>query len=126
MRCYRSQAIRVSRHGFLLVDVITGLVLLTALGTAMVVAQSARSHAARKLADTRAAIRLAERALMELQSGRPTPTDTPDAQTEVRPLTSDPAISGTKWVRVRTTLHGQSAVLCGLVPAPAAPIEVRP
>jgi type II secretory pathway pseudopilin PulG len=113
-------------HGFLLVDVITALVLLAALGTAMVVAQSARSHAARKLADTRTAIRLAERSLSELQSGRSIPTDMPDAHVEVRRLTGDPGIPGQKWVQVRITLNGQSAVLSGLVPTQAAPTEVRP
>jgi type II secretory pathway pseudopilin PulG len=126
MRRHLPHSLRAKRHAFLLVDVITGLVLLAALGTALVIAQSARSHAARKLADTRTAIRLAERSLIELQSGRSIPADTPNARVEVRPLTSETGIAGKKWIQVRTTLHGQSASLCGLVPTQAVPTEVRP
>ena len=116
---------RNNRCGFVMADVLTGIALLVVLSGAMIVAQSARSHAAQKFADTRAAVRLAERALIELQNGRPLPTDAPDAKLEVAPLAAEAGVAGRKWIEVRATLRSQKAVLCGLVPASVLN-EVRP
>ena len=114
------------RRGFMLLDVMTGFFLLTAIGTALVVVQSARHRTAARFADTRSAIHLAERALSELQGRGPMPKALDDARVEIHPLPGDAPIPGMKWIQIRAIVHGQSASLCGLVPAAALTDGVQP
>src|SRR5205823_6105518 len=62
---------RSHQRGFMLADVASAFFVLAVLATALTLAISGQRRAGEKLADRRAAVRLAERAMAELSSGRP-------------------------------------------------------
>ena len=91
-----------------------GLILVVALMAVMAAMVWRHNLAGHKLADSRAALRLAERTLAELHSGGPV------AQArgvQVRRLSAGP-VAGTHWVEVQAIVDGRSATLVGLVAEP--------
>ncbi len=107
--------------GFLLMDAVIGIVILGILAGVMVDTMRRSNQAQKRLADTRAAARLAESRLVELQSGAPLLAAVPDDQTTSVTALPDPSPAGAmRWVRVRATVGGREAELVGLVPQSAA------
>jgi type II secretory pathway pseudopilin PulG len=105
------------RSGFVLLDLITGLLFLAVLAAILFVGIQTRAKGAARLAESRAALRSAEAALGELQSGETKPP--PRAGVEVR-IDDDPETSapiGYKWVRITATCAGKTAELRGVVPS---------
>jgi hypothetical protein len=118
---------RCKRRGLMVADVAAGFSILIVLAVAFAVALAGRDRAARKLANTRAATRLAERAMVELQSTKPLPAPADGERVEVQPVDGAPPATGKSWVQVRATVQGQMASLYGAVPAAAsAHAEVHP
>ena len=111
------------RAGFLEIDVLAGLVIVGALAMALAAVLGRQHRAVQKLADTRAAMQVAESVLTDLQSGRsgPAPSAAPDTSVEVRPAV--PADSGEragKWVEVVVSVRAGHASLVGALPASGA------
>ena len=103
------------RRGMMLADAAIALALVATLATVLVVLTSRHSRASRELAATRAALRLAEAALADMQAGKPPPQGL-----QVRRLTTPSGAAGV-WVEATASIDGQPATLIGLVPEPAAP-----
>jgi hypothetical protein len=109
-------------------DVLAGLVIVGALTMALAGVLGRQHRAVQKLADTRAAMQVAETVLTDLQSRRggpgPGPGAAADTSVDVRPaVAADPADSGAragKWVEVVVTVRAGRASLVGAVPASAA------
>jgi len=112
-----TRAQRRSR-GFFTVDVITGLILVAALAAALAVAAGRQRRAITRLADSRAALHFAERAIASLQTGAALPDPGADEKIVVESLT-DEAPAGQRWVRVTATVRERSFDLVGLVPREA-------
>lgn len=103
------------RRGLFLTDMIVGLILVVAL-TAVLGAMVWRTNLIeKKLADNRAALRLAERALADLRAGSAIDA----SNVRVRRLTDGTA--GQMWVEVTASVDGRSVALVGLVRKEAAP-----
>jgi hypothetical protein len=96
------------------------------LAAVLAVMLNRQNLAEQKLADSRAAVRLAERLLTELQTSAPS-TASPNEETRIsiRPCDGQANVSGSAWVEVQITFRGQSTHLIGLVPQEAAPVERR-
>ncbi|MBC8109278.1 MAG: type II secretion system protein [Anaerolineae bacterium] len=106
-----------SRRGFLLIDMVIGLLLLAVMTTVLAVGVRSRQKGSAHLTDTRAALRSAEAALYELQAGAPAPTSRKDVAVRIIDQQSDTAPAGHRWVRVEATCNGRSASLYGLIPS---------
>ena len=101
-----------ARHrGWVFLDVLSGLVIVAILAGTLGAAVASRERALHHLADVRAAQRLAESALISLQSGQTAPAegisirDLPDASPNLQ----------SKWVQVTATVNGRQAQIIGLV-----------
>ena len=108
----------VSPRGFVIIDVVIGLMILAAVAAALIVALNRHQHASSRLAETRGLTWAAEQAMAELQSGRKPQGD--GIQVESSSTDAAPP-AGYAWVRVRAERNGRSATLVGLVPAAVAP-----
>jgi hypothetical protein len=97
----------------MLADAVIALTLVAMLGAVLMVLANRHARATRELGATRAAVRMAEAALMEMQGGRPAP-----ASVRVRRLT--PAAEGAVWVEVTAAVEGREVALIGLVRESAA------
>ncbi len=100
------------RRGWVFLDVLSGLVIVAILAGTLGAAVAARERALHHLADIRAAQRLAESALICLQSGEVAPAE----GVAVRDLADAPANPQNKWVEVTATVNGRQAQIVGLVP----------
>ena len=114
-----SRARRCHRRGFFSTDALVGLLIVAALAAALAVGAGRARRAALRLADTREAMHLAERALVALQFDKAVPADAPDARIVVQTL-PDPAPAGQRWVEVSATVRDRSSSLIGLAPVEAA------
>lgn len=100
-----------SRRGFFVIDVAIALFLIAALLAALGLMLAAQSRAAARLQESRAALRIAEQAMLDLQSRRQ-PSAPDDAQLEVRDLERS---GGLRWVQVSVTFKASQAQLVGAV-----------
>jgi hypothetical protein len=97
-----------------------GLILVAALASALAVAAGRQRRSITRLADSRAAVHLADRSMVALQTSRTLPEASADEQVAVVPLPDD-APPGQQWVRVTATVRGRSFELVGIVPRRGAP-----
>jgi hypothetical protein len=104
---------RTRRRGFFISDAILGLAILVMIATALAIAAGRQNTAARKLANSRSAARMAERALVAMQSRTPVEAS-PSVKVE-RLADASPA-KGYTWVQVTATVEGRRALLIGLAP----------
>jgi hypothetical protein len=102
------------RSGFLVADILLGLVLLGVATTFVAVAARQSAAATQRLAQTRAAARLAEEVITSLQAGEPVPSED-GGQVEVERLASPVAFEGFAWARVTVRRDGREVRLVGLV-----------
>lgn len=108
MRTRTFSSKRPSR-GLMVLDVVWGIVLATALLMALTVAVVKQDKAQLQRARARAASRAAEDALLALQAHQPLP---PGATVE---HLADAAPAGHTWIRVHVTTDGRPASLVGLI-----------
>lgn len=95
----------VRKQGFFELDAAVGLLILSALLATIVVAGTSIARASERQADRRAAIRLAEQALLE--------PDTLPADAAVTFADIGPVGDGRRWVEATVTFNGQTAALVG-------------
>jgi type II secretory pathway pseudopilin PulG len=116
-----AQNLRGRRRGYMLLDAVMGLAMVGILTTALVVAINRQHRAEQKLADSRAAVRLAERALAEMQASGKAPARDERTRIEVRLV--DGGVDGRDqvWVEVIAASGDSTATLLGLVPRSAIP-----
>jgi type II secretory pathway pseudopilin PulG len=108
-------------YGFFTIDALIGLFIIAALASALAVAMGRQRQSVTRFGDSRAAVHLAERALLNLQRGRPLPPV--DDQTAISVKNLDTPGTGSQvWVEVSATVRGRTQNLIGLVPA----AEARP
>jgi hypothetical protein len=98
--------------GWVFLDVLSGLLIVALLAATLGAAAAARERALHHLADTRAAMRAAESALISLQSGDTRPAE----GVAIRRLPDVSPNPLSEWVQVRATVNGREAQLVGLVP----------
>ena len=122
----RAAARQRAAGGYLILDVTIGLAILAIMLGMLVSTLGQQRRASRHLADTRAAVRLAERTLASWQTGAAlTPTRPTEGLSRWR-LLDDPAPVDThRWVEVTAEVRGRTARLVGLVPAEAFTDETR-
>jgi hypothetical protein len=104
------------RRGFLFADAMVGLAIVAMLATLLAVAVNRQQRARERLADSRAAERLAEYVLLSLQHGQPIPPAPADTTIDIHPATGGIAPAGFAWKIVQTHVHSQAAELIGLTP----------
>jgi len=106
------------RRGWVFVDVLMGMILITLIAAMLAAAAGWQQRALLHLADARAAGRTAESALLSMQSGRAL---APGSKVHVRRLADPSNIPGEIWVQVDADQGGRAATLVGLVPQNAVP-----
>ena len=111
-----------ARNGWVFLDVVMGIILVSFIAAILGAAADFHQRALRHLADSRAAVRLAESALLSMQSGQ-TPPSYGDASLTFHRLSGSSDSPGKTWVRVEAAVGGRRASLVGLVPQNAVPTE---
>jgi Tfp pilus assembly protein PilX len=102
------------RHrGFLTLEIVIGMVLLTALALALTITLTTQKRLNARLADHRRALHAAESALLAMQSRQPF---TPPEGTTLSTTSPDHPSPSAHWVRITATVNRDSADLVGLVP----------
>jgi len=105
---------RRRRAAFLFFDLMIALAVLATLTTLMIVGVDRQRRTSQALSDTRAANRLAERVLLDLQQGHKPAAATGGERVAVARLTGGQEISGYSWVSVTVESNGRHATLSGL------------
>ena len=103
-------------RAFMMADVLTGLAIVASLAIVLAVAVGRERAAEQKLADSRAAIRVAERAMLSLQRRQELPKIDGVALT-VRKAARGIAPAGYQWITIDSVVRGRHATLCGLAPS---------
>jgi type II secretory pathway pseudopilin PulG len=113
---HRQRHRRRRRAGWIMLDMITGLIILLVLIATFSAALLRQQRGQQKLADTRAAMRLAEETASLLQLGQAPPAPPEGESIEVVPLSSPDQTppAGHAWVRIRVTNNGRTATLVAL------------
>ena len=104
-------------RGFVLADVIMGLVIVGILAASLTVLMGRYRDASRRMSDMRAAVAVAEHAVAALQAGQPPPAPEADQELLLRPLDVEGTPPRLRWVRITVIHHDQQAELTALVPA---------
>jgi hypothetical protein len=102
------------RRGWVFMDVVMAMILLSLVAAILSTAAGWHQRALRHLADSRAAVRAAESALISLQAGQIPPND---STIFLHKLTASSDVPGKAWVEVDAKAGQRSASLIGLVPA---------
>ena len=112
------------RSGYILTDAIVALAIVLILLTLLTVAVSRQRRGSERLADSHAAIRLAEDTITAMQTGAALPVAPDGMQVTVQAMPAQHELqvpSGCTWVEVLVTYgNGRSSSLSGLVRADAA------
>ena len=112
------------RRGLIAIDVMFGLSILALLITILTVSTTQNRRAMRGLAQHRAALRTAERVMLEMRANRPVGPVDESMELAIEPAAA-PAGASWRWVTVTVRCDRQHARLEGLVPA-AATTESAP
>ena len=124
-----------SRGGWVMTDAVTALAIVLILLSVLAVAISRQQRGSQRLADTRAAVRLAEDTITAMQHGATRPTPPEGTKVTVRPAATQPGMpapNGCAWVDVEVTYAtGRTTRLSGLVRradavATTAPVAAAP
>jgi type II secretory pathway pseudopilin PulG len=100
------------RRGWVIIDVTWAMIIMSLLAGVLAVGAQTEQSNLRRLAESRAASRAAEAALISMQCGRYQPS----ADVTVRALSEPTNVPGMTWVQVRATFNGRSSVLVGMAP----------
>jgi type II secretory pathway pseudopilin PulG len=109
----------------MLMDVIGGLILVAMLATVLAIAMNRQNRAQQKLADSRAAVRIAERVLADLQTSGKTAAADDDTRITIHRAEGAADARGLAWAEVHVAFRDQQASLVGLVPRKLLPAEGR-
>jgi type II secretory pathway pseudopilin PulG len=111
------------RRGWVFIDAITALAIVLIMLAVLATAVSRQRRGAERLAETRAAVRMAEDTLTALQSSVPPPAAPQGVTVTVHPTEVQPALpapAGSEWVEVTIAMNGRSTTLSGIVRADVA------
>jgi hypothetical protein len=101
-------------------DVAVGLAILGMIAAVLASAVGRERTAELRLADDRAAARVAEHALLDLQHHQPLPQLPPEVNVAVHPLDDGKDVpAGFTWATVEAAVRGRHASLIGVVPVDA-------
>ena len=115
------------RRAFMAVDMLFGIVIVMGLTVTLAGILHRERSAENALADSRAAVHLAEHALLNLQHGQLAPQPGTDERLSIQPATSGRAPPGFAWTKVDAMVRGQHRSLLGVVPASSLPqLEKKP
>jgi type II secretory pathway pseudopilin PulG len=124
----RRRRCELDRSGYVAADAIMALAIVAILLTVLAVAVARQRRGSERLADSRAAVRLAEETITAMQTGATLP-QAPDGMTvHVRPLQTEHGLrvpGGCAWVDVQVSYNGRSSSLSGLVRADAAKEAIK-
>jgi|ERR1700678_2331059 hypothetical protein len=109
-----------ARRGWVFIDVVMAMILVSLIAAMLGAAADWHQRALRHLADSRSATRLAESAILSMQSGQ-TPPASGDAALTIHKLSNSSDIPGKTWVEVDATVGKRHASLVGLVPPNTLP-----
>ena len=111
-------------RAFMAADVILAIIIVAILTVALASATSRQQHASQRLAESRAAARLAEATMIALQTGLQPPTPQANAKVTVKSLEkSDDLPVGSTWATISVTLSGRPYELTGIIRADAPKAE---
>jgi hypothetical protein len=96
------------------------IMIVAILAALLSVADGSHQRALKHLADSRSATRLAESALISMQSGQSLSIPT-DCDLAFRELSPSPGLPGQVWIEVDAAVNGRRASLVGLVPRNSLP-----
>ena len=117
------------RCGFVVMDVILGMAIVTTLMVLLAVAVQKQRQASLELADQRRAARELEAVMATLQHGGPAPNPQPPQTVSINVLPDLAPIDGYVWVRLSTRGGRAEVDLTGLVPrdqaVPSIPSEIK-
>jgi type II secretory pathway pseudopilin PulG len=105
------------RCGWVFIDVLMGIILVSIIAVMLGLAAGWHQRALKHLADSRSATRLAESALLSMETGQ----ITGDAGLTIHRLSTPPQVPGKAWVEVDATVGNCRASLIGLVPQKTLP-----
>lgn len=110
--------------GYIAADAIIALAIVLLLLSLLSVSVARQRRGSERLADSRAAIRLAEETVTALQTGATPPPPPQGITVQVKPTEAKPQLeapAGSTWVEVVVSYGtGRSSSLCGIVRADAA------
>lgn len=106
---------RRRRRGIFLTDTLIGFAITATLALVLVTAITKSHRAETRLDDGAAAWRIAQRAMADLQQGKP-PNKTEEAEIKVTDAAGGAKSPGQTWTNVTVSYHGHTASLIGLVP----------
>jgi hypothetical protein len=104
----------VNQSAFVAVDVVIALSIVVGLAVSLAAVVHHLRVAEASLADSRAAVHLAEHALLNLQHDQPLPAT--GTQLKVLPVAGGDVPVGFRWEQVRATVRGHEQSLIGIVP----------
>jgi hypothetical protein len=114
---------RIRRHrfrrGFFSADVIGAIILVSITAVLLAAAVHHTQRGSARLADSRAAVNLAEQTLIALQAGLTVPKAPEGAKVQIEMSDAPGAADGLAWATVTAQVNGRSASLTGLVKADA-------
>ena len=108
-------------RGFFSAEAIVALALLAFIMILLAVALGRQQKVLNRVADSRAALRIAEATLTAMQTHRIAPTAAPASAVRIIKLDTPCECSGYAWAKVQATVNGRSASLVGVVPASSIP-----
>ncbi len=101
------------RRGFFFMDALAAILLLAVLMVVLLTTMGQRMRASSRLADSREASRVAEKAMLDLQQHRA--VDAGDAGVTITPLGNFEGIDRLQWTAVTATVNGRSVRLVGAI-----------
>lgn len=105
-------------RGMFTMEAALGLLLLAVMATSLAVVSVRHSKVSARLAANRAAVRLAEQALTDMQMSR-----APAGPITVKPVQPETGTGKMAWVEVTAEQDGQRVSLIGLAPQASIPTE---
>lgn len=112
---------RSRRHAFMAVDMLFGIIIVMSVAAALAGILRHQRAAEIALANSRAAVHLAEHALLNLQHGQALPRPGNDERLSIQPAATGHAPAGFAWAKVDAVVRGQHRALLGVVPASSLP-----
>jgi type II secretory pathway pseudopilin PulG len=110
---------RHHRRGIFIAETITAIGLIALIGVLLAVAVGRHHRGSDRLAESRAAVNLAEDALTALQAGQAIGQSAPGISVKVEKLDTPASVPGMVWATVQTQVNGRGATITGLVRADA-------
>lgn len=107
---------RRPQRGFVLIDAVGAVLIVTALGLSMLYAMRGYRRAMSSLNDAQQAITLAETTLVKLQAGEAPPRSDDQTDIVIQPLNEGHLLPGRRWVMIRVNYKQHEAELIGVVP----------